>query len=1197
MLMTRNRFWSLACALVLAMVLSATGLYAQVDTGTISGTVQDQSGGIVPNASVKLTNEGTGFTSTKVTAGDGTYIFTPIRIGSYEILVEVRGFRTVRRTNITVDVQQHVVVDITLVPGAVAQTINVTATPPLIQTQSGSRGQVVSTTAINDLPLNGRNYTILAQLVPGSSMENASYTSLQATGSFIANGERTTQNNYMLDGADNNNKLTDFSNAAGGNTSYILLPPVDAIAEFKIQTNAYSAEFGRGAGGVENATTKSGSNGLHGDLWEFVRNNTLDSADFFQDAAGITKGKYQRNQFGGTVGGPVLLPHVYNGKNKTFFFFDYEGERIRQASPFTATVPTAAERNSGYTNFSDLITLQSGALLGPDAVGRKFPLGTIFDPATTRPATSGQVDPVTGLVATANGYLRDPFAGNQIPANRLFTGGSGQGAVGIFNLLPPPVKAGLNNNFTGNFPYILNDDTYDIRVDQNFSSRDQFFARYSHAYAPMTETVDLQDTRPYTSAVHGGVGSWIHAFSPSLVNEMRAGYTRLHYTALQEGATTPGIPAEYGITGVPQGSLLGGLPSFVIGGMAWTGTGTWVPDNRFSMTTDVTDNFTKVYGKHMLKAGLQYEHMAFPFDTVKFGRGRWSFGGTYTSIPGVGDSTTGRAEFLISPMPSTVPNGIDYVGGSDSLSVTNAANIALSQNYYGFYFQDDWKVTSKLTLNLGLREEYYQPFSEHYGAIANLIPGPGWAGGQFVVPSLRKNTPFSASILSAFAKDGITLTYRSGTSVVDVPNTLWAPRAGFAYRITPKLVMRGGGGIFYGMADNEGGGPNIAFNYPFIYTLSYPAPDPGHPLTSGATIGALSNGLSNVPLTPASVTSALSPNMMDSPFNVPTIYNDNLTLEYQMSSNTVANLAYVGSMARHLDSNTLGNLPSVLLPPSVSPQSYVPYPDLARGDPWITPQSNSYYHSLQLSFERKFSGGLNFFGNYTWSKARDDGGDPLWGRTESYYRGAFVPGVGIKYDYALSDFDAPHIFHFAGIYQFPIGHGMRFLANSPGVVNAILGGWQTNWILTLQSGNPDTILCTVTEQASGNCYALRVPGQNVNAGPHNVNQYWNPAAFANPAHPVLTVGQTDLSPLGGAPTQVRGPGYHRMDWSMFKQFRTTEKTHLEFRAEFFNITNTPQFAFPSVTNFMNTTSFGQISATRDAPNDARQIQLALKLYF
>ena len=413
-------------ATLVALLGSAAPLRAQVDAGSILGTVTDASGGSVHGATVTLTNEGTSASLSTTTGNDGTYKFSPVRIGSYKLTATIQGFSTVTEKNVVVNVGQDVVVDFALRPGSVSETVEVASSVPVLETQDASVGQVIDSRSVDNLPLNGRNFTFLAQLAAGVNTPQADTRGNAASGAFSANGLRPAQNNYLLDGIDNNSDTVDFLNG----TNYVVLPPVDAVQEFKVQTSDFSAEFGRSGAAVLNATIKSGTNEFHGAAWEFFRNDKLDAADFFENAGGIPKGELRQNQFGFTAGGPVVLPKVFNGRNKVFFFGDYEGLRRVQGTILTGSVPTAAEVASGYTNFQDLITGQASAAARPDALGRLIPVGTILDPATTRGLGCGQTDPVSGLpdpacgagqaTGTITAFARDPF-GTCAPSTTSFT--------------------------------------------------------------------------------------------------------------------------------------------------------------------------------------------------------------------------------------------------------------------------------------------------------------------------------------------------------------------------------------------------------------------------------------------------------------------------------------------------------------------------------------------------------------------------------------------------------------------------------------------------------------------------------------------------------------------------------------------------------------------------------------------------------
>ncbi len=599
-------------ATCVCLLLSLTLMNAQVDTGSIAGTVRDSTGAVIPQARITITNQGTGAAQVAATNESGSYVVTPLRIGVYSVEVAQPGFQRQRRTGLQVDIQQQLTVDFALTVGELANTVEVTAQATLLQTESGSVGQVIRQKAINDLPLNGRNYTFLARLAPGVTQGQPESRGLNATGWFEANGTRPAQNNYLLDGIDNNSSSVDFLSGA----AYVVKPPIDAIAEFNLQTNAFSAEFGRAGGAVLNATLKSGTNEFHGSAWEFLRNDKVDAADFFQNANGQKKGAYRQNQFGVTQGGRII-------RNKTFFFADYEGTRIRQQVPKTGyTVPTLAERSSGFTDFSDLITLQSGTRT--DASGRTFPLGTIFDPGTTRQLATGQ-------------YVRDAFPGNIVPASRL-----DPNAVKLMSLYPSPTQAGLSNNYNINRNNSTNVNAFDSRVDQVFSQKDQFFARYSLSRSPSvipppfdgyadgggfsdgTQHVDTQ----------GAAISYTHIFGPSLINEVRVGFNREHTVRIQAyGNDTSNIPAQFGIQGVPQAAGNGGLPYFGIGGLTQLGPAQWLVSDRYSNTGQLTENLTKIYKNHTFKGGFEAQVIALPWAAPPYAKGAFTFSGQYTSIP------------------------------------------------------------------------------------------------------------------------------------------------------------------------------------------------------------------------------------------------------------------------------------------------------------------------------------------------------------------------------------------------------------------------------------------------------------------------------------------------------------------------------------------------------------------------------------
>lgn len=1195
-------------SLVASMALLFFGgkvAFAQVDAGSIVGTIKDTSGAPILGANVTLTSEDTGLVQIRTTGGGGEYIFTPIKIGHYSLAGESQTFQRVEHTHVTVALQQHVLVDFVLPPGLATQTIVVTDEPPTLQTQDASVGQVVESQTIKALPLNGRNFTFLAQLSPGVTQNQQDTRGLGASGSFAANGLRPSQNNYLLDGLDNNSNLVDFLNG----TAYSISPPIDAIQEFKIQTSDYSAELGRSAGAVLNATIKSGTNNFHGNAWEFLRNDKLDAANYFENANGLKKGEYRQNQFGVTFGGPIW-------KNKFFFFADYEGTRIRQAIPYVATVPTTLMRTSGFTNLSELLT-QGGTQT--DVLGRTTALGQVFDPSTTRPIACAVPDPVTGIVVPCGsgqppgspiGFAREPFAGNMLPANRLDAN-----AISLLGLFPGPINSGLHNNFATNPVQSKNVNQFDVRLDYNFSVKDSIFGRGSYSNSPQFIP------SPFKGIADGGSFSagnqtatsinWVvsesHIFSASLINEARVGFNKISAARLQPNANTMGIPAQFGIQGIPQVALNGGLGSINLSGLNRLGSNGYLPSDERSSTPQFTDNLTKNVRKHSLKVGFQFQQLRFSILQPPQGRGSFSFSGLYTEVPTNSNGNTGIAQLLLTPIAHTVPGAADFVGGADNVAASNIANTIQNRNYYGAYFQDDFHASSKLTLNLGLRWEYFGQLIETQGEQSNFLPSTSGSPAQFLLTKGRCNTPLSADLTAAAAADSINIVCSNAAGLGHSQRTNFSPRVGFAYQITPKLVVRAGYGLFYGGFENS-----VVITYidfPFQFGLTYPNLTPDAPVTfPNGSIGTLENGLLGIPLAPDKVEPE-GVSFTGEDFNNKTPYTQayNLTLQYQLSQNNSVQVGYVGNTVRHLGVYTNPNSPAEILPPGLNPFDFSPYPHFQNSFTYTRFAGISSYNSAQFNYEHRFSQGLSALANYTWSQCRTDAVDVLNSTAISGRGTSRLPGVGIRGDTGLCDFDIRHVFHLSGIYELPVGHGKRFLAKASGIANALLGGWSMNWILPLETGQPGTVPCAIATTSGFGCYANKVPGQSVTGGVHNVDHFLNPAAFTTPPL-ATTIGQSDDRPLGGSPSQFAGPGFHRLDFSLFKVFAVSERTRLEFRSEIFNLTNTPNFSLPGFGNngvsgapgaldYTNTSNFGKINSTRDGQNDQRELQFALKLSF
>jgi hypothetical protein len=1270
----------------LVLMLANQSVFGQVDEGSITGVVQDATGAVVPNAKVTLLNTDQGLTQVNTTDSSGVYTFSPVRIGNYSVSATAPGFSVTTQQNVVVAVSQNLRVNIQLKPGAETQTVEVSTAPPQMQTEDASVGQVINEQSVNNLPLNGRNFTFLAQLSAGVNTPQADTRGNAANGAFSANGLRPSQNNYLLDGIDNNSDNVDFLNG----TNFVVLPPPDAIAEFKVQTSDFSAELGRAAGAVLNATVKSGTNEIHGAAWEFFRNDVLDAADWFEDNNGLKKGELRWNMFGGSIGGPII-------KNKIFYFGDYQGFRHVQGNTQSGiAVPTELQRNSGFSNLSELITANASSAARSDALGRAIPLGTVLDPATTRAVTAGVLDPVTGRAATSTGYVRDPFGVgtctggtislaacpglNQIPAARI-----DPAAVKLLNLYPLPTTGGVSSNFAVSPNLYQHNNQFDVRTDFDVSDKNQVFARASYWDNPQFipgPFGGIADGGGFQQGIQTaksfqGVAAYTHLFTPTTVNVARFGWDHLHTSRFGPEGTNFGIPAQFGIPGIPQTTENGGLPAFSFGGLQTLGSNNFLPSDETTQTTQVVDDLSKVYGQHGFKMGVEYQHVVFNTLQPAYSHGQFDYNGNFTDIPSNNGSVTGIAQFILPPTTTTVPGGVNYSGGSDQVQASNINKTYDERAYFAAYLQDDWKVTPQLTLNLGVRWDYFGPINEQNGGQANFVPhGPNNDGiPTFIIPASGKdnrelsstaNNPALAGngFLDLLAKDGITLlsTDKYGKGLLKPQYSNFAPRFGFAYQVNPKLVARGGVGLFWNAFENQGYGPNIGENYPFVYNFNYtpkvPSTAPAGfsavapvsyqtPYSGCATAGpgqtaTFESGFSCIGFTPLAVNaSGLGLQGLQFNFVTPRTLAANLSLQYAITRAMSAQVAYVLTKADNLQMNLGANNVTGLLPYNASTTSVdstfpdapllSPFPDFSGGSTGRMIGA-SIYNGLQTKVENQFSNGLNFLLTYTFSRTMTDAGDLLNGGSLNGARAPDVPGFGVRGDWSLASFNVTNVFHFSGGYQLPLGKDKQFLANTGKIGNAFVGGWMINWITTLQGGQPLSLSCPTATTAGTNCNDVIVSGQSAKLGIKvhpdtngKLTPYWlgNPSAFQQPCQlgpspsgaslvpiensPAGCVPLSGFAALGDRPGTTTGPSYHRFDFSAFKSIPINERFRAEFRGEFFNIVNHPNFNAPGFggngvvsisnsTNF-NNTNFGAIGSTRDAPNAPRQIQFSLKLYY
>ncbi len=1217
--MMRNRLKHLALLLLSVGVLALfapIGALAQIDTGGVTGTVRDSGGAVVPGATVILTEVLSGIKATTQSTSVGSYAFNAVKPGGYTVSVSAAGFEKYIASGVLVHVQQTSIIDVSLVTGSVQQEVNVTAAVPLLQAEDAALGQTIGFKAINDLPLEGRNWGSLGQLVagvattPGSNPENAFYS---------VNGVQMYQNDFRLNGINNN---IEFFGGSSVGTDATITPPPDAVQEFKLQSGDYSAEFGHSTGGVINAVVRSGTNELHGNIWEYIRNEAFNANAYFSkhSAVIVPRAEYRQNEFGGTLGGPVLIPKLYNGKNRTFFFVDYQGTRILTPSQASGTVPTPNMTKSGFTNLQDLIAFNSGTTT--DGLGRKFAHGTILDPTTTRQVMAGQVDAITGLRNSSKNaiYVRDPFYSggsvggitdftgmtahlNQIPAARL-----DPNAIKLLNLYPTPTSAGLLNNFRSNNKATQNQNTYDIRIDETIGSRDTLFGVFDESYFDQFAPGGLpgqNDQNNQFPAYAIAIG-YNHVFTPTLANEFHFGFGHSVKNQILSTADTTGIPEQYGIGGIPQVSGNGGLSSINITGLTSLGPTDDRPTIGSSWDLEAVDNLTKVLHRHTFKMGAQWDYIGGNRTQPAAPRGEFTFSGQFTDVPNLSSKLNGITDMLLNPSKSTVSGGVDNVGGVTTFLGSNFAATQYRRFYTGVYFQDDWKVSSALIFNLGLRWDYFTPYQEASGRQANFIPvGGNGSSATYYMPNSGCSVPRAAAFDALLAASNITLSCISNKTLGDAQASNFAPRLGFAYRIRPSLVVRGGYGISYGALGNLGTQGTLGTNYPFIYSITQTAPNSQSPLLlSNGQVATMENTFVSVNLSDPKQVNPTGLSLFGRQWNYQTPYVQafNLTIQDQFTKHDSFQIGYVGTLGRHLDNILVGtNSPSEILPvgtnisqiPSASNnnQSFIPFPRFAPNATFETTNAASSYNSMQATYQHELAHGLSLLANYTYSKCFSN--QRTQGTGSSAYRAPWLPGFGISRDYGLCDTDATNIIHVSGSYALPIGRNRTFFGDMNRLTNAFLGGWAVNYIYTYQTGNPLTVSCATATTSGFGCFAPVVPGQNIYSGSHNVSQWLNPHAFAQPA--VATqIGQTDYSVLGGDPQQARGPNWYNLDSSVFKEFEITDTVRVQFRAEAFNTFNNPQFAQPGSLNYSNPSNFAVITSTRNNP---RLMQFALKLAF
>jgi hypothetical protein len=1206
---------------ILLLLVPASGqLSAQIQEGRLTGTVKDSSGAVVRGVHLTLTNNATGVTQSATSSSTGTYTFSAVIAGTYTLQADASGFEMYVSKGIEIHVAQVSDIDIPLAVGSQNQQVTVTAATPLLETQDGSVGQTIQGKEINDLPLVNRNWASLAQLNAGVTTANPNFGASPGNAYFNINGNMPWQNDFRLDGIDDN---IEVYGGLGAN----ITPPPDAIQEFKLQAGNYSAEFGHSTSGIINAVIKSGTNHIHGDLWEYLRNGNVDANDYFNNLAGVPRPAYHQNDFGGTIGGPIRIPKLYNGRDKTFFFFDYQANLQAIPAQYTETVPTALMQSSGFTNLGDIIANNGGTKT--DGLGRVFPYGTVLDPATTRPVAGGAIDPVTGLVnATSSAiYVRDPFytggsiAGitnftgnpallNQIPISRL-----DPNAVKLLGVYPAANRPGLANDYFQAPGETINTYQYDLRIDENLNPNNILFGvwDWSHTDQNLPSALPgLADGADYgtgntVNPIYMVALGYTHVFNPTLTNEFHVGYANFVEKIIPSYATETGIPAQYGIGGIPQIPDYGGLPGIQMSGLTSLGSAEQTLSSIRML--EFIDNVTKLHGSHAFKMGYQINRLGSAIIQSPTPKGQFGYGGQYSDIPNASTGLLGVADLLIVPGPTSVPNGISNLGSIQNWQGSNVAQTGDLRYYMGIYFQDDWKVTPNLTLNLGLRWDYTTPYAEVNGRQGNFIQsgdGDGSGPANYYMSNKGCAVPRSTTFDALLVSSGISLVCSSNNADGLTQKLNFAPRLGLAYRLKPNLVVRGGYGITYGALDNIGFYGNLGNNYPFSFGQSQFGINSQTPITNAnGVVQTLENTFTYVNLANPTAVSGAGVMLNGRQYNFQTPYNEtfNLSVQDQFTNHDAVQLAYVASLGRHLDTLTSHNVPNIILPPGSNNQQYAPFPNFNYSNSqWEGTNASSSYNALEATYEHRTAFGLNLLANYTYSKCLSDqngNGSVIGNNSVSGYRAYWLAGFGASGDYAVCDADSAHVVHISGTYQLPVGRGAALLRNSNALVNTLVGGWAFNYIYTFQSGSPFFVGCPVATTSDFGCYADRVPGQNPYAGGRKQDEWLNPNAFAQPPT-ATTVGQMDFAPLGGTPYPVRGPVLDNIDASLFKSFSVEPVGRLEFRAEAFNLLNHPEFGQPGNTNGFTSTGpgnpndFSTITYSRNPP---RIMQFALKLYY
>ena len=1127
------------CLMVSATLPRIAAGQAGTAAAVLNGTVRDPSGAVVPDATITLTNTQTGFKKVTASNSTGNYTIVDISPGSYTATVEKAGFSVAKAVEFSLSVNQTATINFDLAVGVANSSVEVTAGGVQLETSTSELGTVIGTSAVNSLPLNGRNFTELLLLGAGISPANASGNaggggigSPLGTVVFPAvNGQNNRSNMFLLDGINNYGSIRD---------TYAVQPTLDDIAEFKVQSHNDEAQFGQVLGGIVNVVTKTGTNSFHGAAWEFFRNDAMDAANYFNP----DKTPLNQNQFGGAIGGPVILPH-YNGRDKTFFYVSYEGFRETSAANNLFLTPTEAQLNG---DFSNLVGTQ---LYNPYSSVPDPNSATGYDRQPFMCDTSG-----APLPANANGIQPLGAPCNKIPTSLLNATMINYAKT----LFPTPIDTG-NPNFNGRdtTPLIVRQDQVSVRFDQEFGTKDRIFVRYTGAWQPDSSSGGFPGIVAKTQSNNYNVAAnWSHTFGTSSLLQLTFGRVSAQYNIVPSFTNAPAdFLQSSGFAPTFYEHATGDLiPSVFVTG--YLGGTNYVGKLHYSNIWEFRGDYSKTIGRHSFRTGA----------SVATDGWEQPFTGSQSNFdaPQTADGNGNGGDALASMV----------LGVPSYAEVDNVYSLLHGGKIIGMYFQDQWRVTDKLTINWGLR--YDITINPRQGKSSNGSDITGnfdFSNGTYILQNPApacSPTQGAPCIPGGALPDHVTIA-KNGKINNDNYNN-FQPRVGFAYRLMPKTVMRGGYGRFYdnwaGVTENQSNytqaWPNVAFvAAPNNLNLGIPTGFANDPLNLGA--GPIEPADS--PFSPLNINSYTDPHLK-------TGYSDqwNFGFQQELAPGATVTINYVGS--RNADIASVVTANAAPTPGPGDPQTRAPYSYILPM-PYTMSVGSSTYNALQISSQYRSPSGIATTLAYTYSKSLVVGCDGAFG------------GCGIQDPYNLdsskgvASHDLTHIFAGSFVLPLPFGKGRRFESKSS-FVNHIIGNWELNGIISLTSGLPYDVQTDNTIPNTNNLYGVEranLVGSRYSSG--DKTQPLNVASFVNPDP--FTFGNLGRNSL-------RSDWGRNLDLSLFRSISFSESKRFEFRFEAFNATNTPVMGIPD--NFLLDPNFGVVSNTA---NTERQLQLGFKFYF